>query len=119
MNTTPNLQALIELLPCPFCGGKAHLERQGHVACMTPGCRGFGAFDNSGTPSEQNGSAAVRWNTRQAAPTLPGAGGGDAELRAIAQEMRDRKVGHAKRRSPTLCKWADRIDAALPPQQGG
>lgn len=34
-------------------------------------------------------------------------------LSAIADEMRNRKVGHAKRRSPTLCKWADRIDAAL------
>lgn len=35
------------------------------------------------------------------------------ELSAIADEMRSRKVGHAKRRSPTLVKWADRIDKAI------
>lgn len=35
-----------------------------------------------------------------------------AELRVIADEMRNRKINHGKHTSPTLCAWADRIDAA-------
>ena len=36
-----------------------------------------------------------------------------AELRAIATEMRERKVGHRGNQSPTLVAWANRIDAAI------
>ena len=118
---------LVALLPCPFCGGKAHLERQGHVACMTPRCRGFGAFDNSGTPSEQNGSAVTRWNTR-AAPTLPGAGGGDALDARRYRWLRDNDMFDPASQPPELARAFSRytgsaldaaIDAAMTPQQGG
>lgn len=62
-----NTQALAELLPCPMCGGEAHLERQGHVACKTGWPCVHTAYMNNGTPDEQNAEAITAWNTRQAA----------------------------------------------------
>ncbi|KAF1706248.1 DEAD/DEAH box helicase [Pseudoxanthomonas sacheonensis] len=83
--TTPDLQALIELLPCicgavvdqdecPYPTGRLGDPGPGRavfvVNCTNPECGwqaiGFGAD-----------GARKAWNTRKTAPTLPGAGGGE------------------------------------------
>ena len=56
------MTSMTELLPCPFCGGEATVERIGksgyfYVACNTAYCCDFGKFD---TEAE----AIVAWNTR-------------------------------------------------------
>lgn len=55
---------MTELLPCPFCGGEATVERIGksgylYVACNTAYCCDFGKFN---TEAE----AIAAWNTRAA-----------------------------------------------------
>lgn len=59
-------EVLEKLENCPFCGGEAHLERQGHVACKTGWPCVHTAYFNSGTPEEQNAAAIRAWNTRPA-----------------------------------------------------
>lgn len=51
-----------DLLPCPFCGGEAHVERIGksgyfYVSCNTPYCCDFGKADTEA-------DAIAAWNTR-------------------------------------------------------
>ena len=63
----------VVLLPCPMCGGEAHLERQGHVACTTGWPCVHTAYFNSGTPAEQNAAAIAAWNTRAHSAEIAGA----------------------------------------------
>lgn len=67
----------VVLLPCPFCGGRAHLERTGHVACETGWPCAHTAYFNNGTPAEQNAAAIAAWNRRSpVARELDASGGG-------------------------------------------
>ena len=73
--TNPLAQDLggVVLLPCPMCGGEAHLERQGHVACTTGWPCVHTAYFNGGTPAEQNAAAIAAWNTRAHSAEIAGA----------------------------------------------
>jgi len=55
-------QPTIELLPCPFCGGKAVFDGNGfgdyYARCVACGAR------SSDWHCEERGQAAERWNTR-------------------------------------------------------
>lgn len=90
--TNPLAQDLggVVLLPCPMCGGEAHLERQGHVACTTGWPCVHTAYFNWGTPAEQNAAAIAAWNTRTHTAEIAGALR-DAEryrwLRMMAKEQ--------------------------------
>lgn len=87
---TPDLQALIELLPCPFCGeSSAYLwTPSGTDRDVAIRCNGCGlmtrTFKSDPVNFSGNEAAITAWNTRQTAPTLPGAGGGDAEFEVHA-----------------------------------
>lgn len=54
------------LAPCPFCGGKAEIERYGNsrqstiYACTDCGCR---------LETGEGGNYGMRWNTRAPAPS--------------------------------------------------
>jgi hypothetical protein len=74
-----SLAQVQELKPCPMCGGEAHLERQGHVACKTGWPCVHTAYFNWGTPEEQNAAAITAWNTRH--------GAGDADHSPDAGKM--------------------------------
>lgn len=63
----------VVLLPCPMCGGEAHLERQGHVACTTGWPCVHTAYFNWGTPAEQNAAAIAAWNRRTHSAEIAGA----------------------------------------------
>ena len=73
--TNPLAQDLggVVLLPCPMCGGEAHLERQGHVACTTGWPCVHTAYFNWGTPAEQNAAAIAAWNRRTHSAEIAGA----------------------------------------------
>lgn len=65
-----------ELLPCPFCGSPAFLDEGmfGEIFARCSKCQiNFGGMWNVTKEGATND-----WNTRHTAPTLPGAGGGDA-----------------------------------------
>lgn len=67
---TPDLQALIE--PCPFCGSTGGIPGGLIPWVQCDRCEATG-------PARATDQLAITaWNTRQTAPTLPGAGGGDA-----------------------------------------
>lgn len=57
-------QPTIELLPCPFCGGKAVFDGNGfgdyYARCVACGGR------SSDWHCEERGQAAERWNNRAA-----------------------------------------------------
>lgn len=60
-----------DLKPCPFCGGKAHLEHMGwphHVYCEDCGAR----VTSTKYAEEGDEEATRKWNRREA-------GGADAE----------------------------------------
>lgn len=121
--TTPDLQALIELLPCPFCGSPNVGLRGRCIECDN--CKA-----SSGEVSRHGNLYELyrQWNTRHTAHTLPGAGGGDARDAARYRWLRERMCvedmpkDHPSWSTPSeheSAKIDAAIDAALPPQQGG
>lgn len=59
----------MELLPCPFCGGKA-VEERPHRGVSVVYCRNIGCpvHANTGWCDESEESAASLWNTRANPP---------------------------------------------------
>lgn len=105
----PPTAELLALSPCPFCGGEAHLERTGHVACKTGWPCVHTAYMNYGTPEEQNAAAVATWN-RRARPSLSAQAVGDGVctislpeyLRKAADDLRT-----------IVAKWDEKPFAAM------
>ena len=111
---TETQETVLDLLPCPFCGGEAEFERKGTPRHSTiVRCTDCSAFHECGEEWDHGRS----WNTRAALSRAPKAGReGAAERLAIVAEKPAR-----------LIRWGegDRLDlqsvlAALsPPSTGG
>jgi Lar family restriction alleviation protein len=88
----------IELLPCPFCGGKAEIERAGdHCRSTVYTCTDCGAFLETG----EEWNHGQMWNQRANL---------DTELLASMKAERDeadRRAGAAERE---LTHYRDRVD---------
>lgn len=53
---------MTELLPCPFCGGEATVERMGHNGYYFVACAGLNCCDSALADTEAE--AITAWNTR-------------------------------------------------------
>jgi Lar family restriction alleviation protein len=65
---------MTELLPCPFCGGKARLGKwvSGHTPpeeTWLVQCGALGCYARVGTTEEDQADAIATWNTRATTPT--------------------------------------------------
>lgn len=64
------MNAVIKLLPCPFCNGEAEIERSGTryqsmiIACTQCGCR-LQSGEVLGETKPEHYQWNVRWNERQ------------------------------------------------------
>jgi Lar family restriction alleviation protein len=63
MTANPIIEAMVEILPCPFCGGAAMLKCGKTIMVACTGCSAA-----SFQVLRDKGSAIAAWNTRQSSP---------------------------------------------------
>lgn len=92
----------IELLPCPFCGGKASMMHS--YPCWVE-CVSCGADTPDSAPVDEDGAAAA-WNTRANVAHATAAKDAEIErLRVEVRELRKRQAGWERHVAAAGCEY--------------